>query len=233
MMVRHPVPDELLLNYAVGSMGSGKALLVATHLAMCPSSERRYAMLQEVSGALLNSLHGTRLDQISAHGVLAQAEGGAGRAQEAPAHKPHGAVAADVPRLGGKLREIHLPTPLAGVAKEIEDPRAWRRLGLGVEAAVLTSVSTRHGKTQLLHARPGVQIVRHSHVGEELVLILQGAYWDAGERFGPGDVAVNDRDSTHAPTIDDAEDCWCLAVSEGPIRFVGPYGWLLNLFNRF
>lgn len=231
MMVRHPVPDELLLDYTVGSTGPGKALLVATHLAMCPVSQRRYAMLQEIGGALAEALDVAGLNRIGAGGVLAHADARARRA--APAHEAPSAVPAGTPRLGGKLREIRLPTPLASFARELEDPRSWRRLGLGVEAAVLPSVSTAQGKTQLVHAKPGLRIVRHTHQGEEIVLILQGAFWDRGERFGPGDVAVNDGQCTHAPVIDTAEDCYCLAVTEGPIRFVGPYGWLLNMFNRF
>ena len=126
-----------------------------------------------------------------------------------------------------------MPAPLASFAREVVDSRAWRKLGVGVEAAILSSVSTRQGRTQMLHARRGTRIVRYTHGGEVLVLVLQGAVWDAGERFGAGDVAVSHESSTHAPVIDDAEDCWCLAVTAGPISFVGRYGWLLNLLNRF
>jgi putative transcriptional regulator len=231
MNVRHPVPDELLLDYAVGSTGPGRSILVATHLAMCESSQQRYAMLQEVGGALLESLDGCRLERISVDAVLARADA---MAAEEPA--PASGSAAQRPvtdgPLGGKLSGIELPPPLLPLAQQVQGAGAWRRLGPGVEAAVLPA-STRQTKVQLLRARPGVRILEHTHLGEELVLILKGAFWDEGEYFGPGDVAVKDCSSIHAPVIDEAGDCLCLAVTEGPIRFVGRYGWLFNLFNRF
>lgn len=232
MTVRHPVPDELLLDYAVGSTGPGKTLLVATHLAMCPASRRRYAMLQQVGAALAHSLTGRSLDRISAESVLAHAESYASRAEDVTARRRPCPPAA-APRLGGKLRELRVPAPLASFAREVVDSRAWRQLGIGVEAAVLSSVSTGQGRTRILRLRRGTRIVRHTHEGEVLALVLQGAVWDAGERFGAGDVAVSDGPATRAPVIDDAEDCWCLAVTAGSIKFVGRYGWLLNMLNRF
>jgi putative transcriptional regulator len=232
MNVRHPVPDELLLDYTVGSTGPGKSLLVATHLAMCESSQERYVMLQEVGGALLESLDGCRLERISVDAVLARADAVAG---DDPSTTPAAAkTKLPVPSgpLGGKLEGIELPSPLLPLAHQVQGASAWRRLGAGVEAAVLPA-STAQAKVQLLRAKPGVRIVEHTHLGEELVLILKGAFWDDGEYYGPGDVAVMDSATIHAPVIDDACECLCLAVTEGPIRFVGRYGWLLNMFNRF
>jgi len=229
MSERHAVPDELLLDYAVGSTPPGKALLVATHLAMRESSRQRFDMLQAMGGALLETLQAAPLERISAETVLAradEADGGGGRAAAAGGGPERPAA------FSGKLRGIELPAPLARVARAADDPRAWRTLGLGVEAAVLP-VSTRGAKTQLLRARPGVRIMRHTHRGEELVLLLKGAFRDGDELFAAGDVAVADAASTHAPVIDERDECLCLAVTEGPIRFVGPYGWAFNLLNRF
>lgn len=231
MSVRHPVPDEVLLDYAVGSTGAGKSLLVATHLAMCQESWERFALLQEVGGEFLDSLDGGRLERISAESVLARADAVASSTADLQGSPVVGRPAKD-PTLDGKLGDIVLPRPLAAFADEIQDQTSWRKLGLGIEAALL-SCSVPGGRTQILRARRGAKIVRHTHIGEEMVLILKGAFWDGAERFGPGDVAVNDAATTHAPVIEDAEDCLCLAVTEGPIKFVGPLGWLLNRFNRF
>jgi putative transcriptional regulator len=230
MTIHHPAPDELLLDFAVGSTGPGKSLLVATHLSMCEDSRERYAVLQAIGGVLLEQLEDSGLEHISAERVLEQADVPEGdRQQPSPPLRP---VAGPRSVSCGKLGAIDLPQPLSAFAEEIGDPRSWRRLGLGVEAAVLP-VSTPLGKTQLLRARPGVRILRHTHLGEELVLIIKGAFWDGDERFGPGDVAICDRSVRHAPRIDKDEGCLCLAVTEGPIKFLGSLGWLLNRFNRF
>lgn len=234
MMVRHPAPDELLLDYAVGATGPGKSLLVETHLAMCGDSRMRVEMMDAVGGAVLEELAGTAVQEVTADRVLALAEAedpGSDMARSPMAYQPRSAPATQRP-LGGPLQGAAVPAPLARYADSIESPSSWRRLGLGVAAAELP-VSTPDGKTQLLLAKPGVKVFEHTHLGEEAVLVLKGAFWDNGERFGPGDVAVNDGSTTHAPVIDDGEVCLCLAVTEAPIRFVGRHGWILNLFNRF
>lgn len=224
MNVRHPAPDELLLDYAVGATGPGKSLLVACHLAMCDEARARFALLEQIGGAVLDSIAPDRLERVTAERVLGAIDG------EIPvlARPVRTAVGTKPVEVDGIL----LPPALAAHAERIADRRSWRRLGRGVEAAELP-VSTAEAKTQLLRAAPGVRIVEHTHMGEEAVLLLNGAFHDNGERYGVGDVAVNDGATTHSPVIDDEDVCLCLAVTEGPIRFVGRGAWLLNLFNRF
>jgi putative transcriptional regulator len=220
---RHPAPDELLLDYAVGATSPGKALLVATHLAMCDESRRRFGMLVEIGGAVLASLDGMQLERATAEEVVARASATSIAAGTRP--RPAMRSFEATPATGG------FPPPLAALLADDQALR-WRHLGLGVQAAEL-AVSTPEAKTQLLRARPGVRIMEHTHIGEEAVLIVKGAFIDRGQRYEAGDVAISDDGTIHAPQIDEAEECLCLAVTEGPIRFVGRHGWLLNMVNRF
>lgn len=224
---RHPAPDELLLDYAVGATSPGKALLVATHLAMCDASRQRFAMLMEIGGAVLASLDGVRLARTTAEGVIAKAGAKGASSAGCPTPRALPAMTLEPAPAGGAL-----PPPLAALLADAAAPPRWRRLGMGVQVAEL-ALSTPEAKTQLLRARPGVRIKEHTHVGEEAVLIVKGAFIDRRERYEAGDVAISDDGTTHAPLVDDAGECLCLAVTEGPIRFVGRYGWLLNLVNRF
>ena len=66
-----------------------------------------------------------------------------------------------------------------------------------------------------------------------MVLVLKGAFWDDGVRYGPGDVAVCEDGTVHSPRIDDGDDCLCLAVTEAPVRFTGLAGLVLNRICRF
>lgn len=224
--IRHPVPDEILLDYVVGSATAGKSLLVQTHLAMCPPSQARFAMLEEIGGALLETLQDASLEKASVEAVFALDRDVGAEARDDRVEPVRNGVEHAV------LCGMALPAPLSASAEEAADRRAWRTLGRGVRAALL-SCSGPRGRTQFLHARPGAKILPHTHEGEELVLVLKGAFWDGDERYGPGDVAVADSGTVHAPVIDRGEDCLCLAVTEGPIRFVGRTGWLANRFNRF
>lgn len=225
MSVRHEVPDEILLDYASGGVNPGKGLLVETHLAMCSPSRERFDMLQEVGGALFESLEGEALTRASADGVLAEAA----RVSESR----QGSRRAPSPRKADPVRlcGTALPAPLAPVARHALERGRWRSLGVGVRALRLPC-STPRGRTHLLQARPGIRIAPHTHVGEELVLVLTGAFQDEGEVFGRGDIAVNDDSRVHGPTIKDIGPCLCLVVTEGPIRFTGKGGWLLNQIAR-
>lgn len=221
-----------MLDYTVGSTPPAMSLLVATHLAMCPSSRRLYDMLRGVGGVLLDTLGGEPLRAISAESVLARAE------QSGPAKtgavktigRPMAGARASgqIAKFGGTTP----PEPLLALAGEFASDSAWRPLGVGV-AAVPLSVSAEGSRAHLLWAKPGLRIAKHTHQGQEAVLVIKGAFWDQGERYGPGDVAVHDDATVHSPVVERGEDCVCLAVTQAPVRFVGPLGWLLNRFCRF
>ena len=53
----------------------------------------------------------------------------------------------------------------------------------------------------------------------ELTLVLQGAFRDAEDRFGPGDVEIADEELEHTPVAEAGADCICLAATDAPLRF--------------
>jgi len=56
MTVRHHIGDDLLLNYASGALDEASSLLVATHLALCPTCRGRAERAEMIGGELLESL---------------------------------------------------------------------------------------------------------------------------------------------------------------------------------
>src|SRR5207245_3768 len=55
-LMAHAHPDDsLLIEYAAGSLDEATALLVATHLALCPDCRRPVRRAEAVGGALLES----------------------------------------------------------------------------------------------------------------------------------------------------------------------------------
>jgi putative transcriptional regulator len=97
------------------------------------------------------------------------------------------------------------------------DAVKWRRVGGGVSDALL---STSAGSTaRLLRIPGGVAVPDHGHGGMELTLVLQGAFRDESDRFGPGDVEVADVAMVHKPVAEHGEDCICLAATDALLRF--------------
>ncbi|MEM7044244.1 MAG: ChrR family anti-sigma-E factor [Pseudomonadota bacterium] len=233
MSASPPPPESLLLDYAAGNAGPATALLLSTHLAMSKESRGLFALMEAAGGALLDELDDEPLERISASSALQRAEASGDVSMPAtwPARQ---APQSPDPRKGvpSTFIEGELPKPLKSAVHEIGGDRRWRKLGYGVAATRLAASDERE-RAHLLWARGGTGIATHRHVGREVVLVLQGAFWDSGQRFGPGDVAVCEDGTVHGPSIDRSEDCVCLAVTEAPVHFTGLAGLILNRFCRF
>src|SRR6185295_14547979 len=110
----HPSSD-ILMAYAAGSLPEPHALLVATHLSLCPACREQAAELDAVGGALLDRLAPAEIASDALERMLARLD--------EPAPPPAPAVPADPV----------LPAPLrAYVGRSIEGI-AWKKLGRGIE----------------------------------------------------------------------------------------------------
>lgn len=196
MSIRHHLSDPLLMAYAAGNLPEAFALVVATHVSMCDACRAQLAAFEAVGGAVL------------AAEAVALADG---------------ALAAVMARLGvpegakplAKHRD--LPAPLGdyigGGLAEVK----WRSLGMGVRQAILP---TGKGATaRLLYIPAGQAVPDHGHRGTELTLVLRGAFRDATDRFGPGDVEIATEELEHTPVAEAGEACICLAATDAPLRF--------------
>jgi putative transcriptional regulator len=208
--VHHP-SDERLLDYASGASPEPVALLVATHLALCPGCRRATAELEAVGGALLEELPPEPVSDDSLARLLARLD------RPAPAAP---AVSSGDPIL---------PQPLRDYVGSL-DRVAWRRFGPIAEARLLTGFDKL--TTRLVRIRPGAAMPRHTHAGNELSLVLQGGFSDVTGHYLRGDVLEADSAVEHRPVVDRDEDCLCLAVTDAPVRLTGWFGRLLNPFIR-
>ncbi len=201
--ITHHLPDRLLMAYAAGALPEAFELVVAAHVSMCDECRARLGAFDAVGGTLLEETSGAALDEDSLDRTLrliaeAEAEGEAKR--EAPA-----------------ARSGDLPQPLhAYIGGSLADVR-WRRLGGGVFDAVLPVEGD--ATARLLRIKPGTRVPDHGHKGEELTLVLKGAFSDASGRFGPGDVECAGDDMEHTPVAEPGEDCICLAAMDNPLKF--------------
>ena len=112
----------------------------------------------------------------------------------------------------------YVPLPLDGLP--------WRRLGAAATYEIDTGSS--EYQTLLIKVRAGRAVPRHTHGGDELTVVLEGAFSDHGGHYRRGDLLVADGTVDHQPLADDDADCLCLAVSQGPLRLTGPLLRLLN-----
>jgi putative transcriptional regulator len=214
----HHPSEERLLEYAAGPASEPIALLVATHLALCPACRRATAELEAVGGALLETVPPEPVAEDSLARLLARLD--------RPVLPPEPADALASPQPG----EAMLPQPLRDYVGGSLDQLAWRRLGSVAEARLLTEFAPL--TTRLLKIKPGTAMPSHTHAGNEMTLVLQGGFSDRTGHYLRGDVAEVDSELDHRPIADDDELCVCLAVTDAPLRLTGRFGRMLNPFIR-
>ena len=109
------------------------------------------------------------------------------------------------------------PAPLADYVGGDLASVSWQSIGRGVKQALLPTAGK--ASVRLLYIPAGAAVPDHGHRGLELTLVLQGAFADANDRFGPGDIEIADEAMDHTPVALGGVDCICLAATDAPLRF--------------
>ncbi|MGQ2909559.1 MAG: ChrR family anti-sigma-E factor [Aliihoeflea sp.] len=80
----------------------------------------------------------------------------------------------------------------------------------------------------LFWIKPGRKIPAHTHEGQELTLVLDGAFTDIFGRYGRGDISVANEAIDHRPIAEKERPCIGFAITDAPLRFTGPLGQRLT-----
>lgn len=197
MTIRHHLSDPLLIAYAAGNLPEAFSLVVATHVSLCDECRARLETFEAVGGAMVDSADSVAMADGSLEAVMARLG-----AQDAPPLR--------------RKRSL-FPAPLADYVGGDLAAVKWRPLGMGVRQAILPTSGG--ASARLLYIPAGQAVPDHGHRGTELTLVLQGAFRDDSDRFGPGDVEIATEDLEHTPVAEAGMDCICLAATDAPLRF--------------
>jgi len=215
MTIRHHLSDQLLMSYAAGELPEAFSLVVATHVSLCDECRARLLAFDAIGGAMIDDADCATMAEGSLEATLARI-----------AAPPQDAVPAPSRRVTGGL----FPSPLRDYVGGDLAAVKWRPVGMGVRQAIL---KTEAGATvRLLHIPAGQAVPDHGHRGLELTLVLQGAFRDTADRFGPGDVEIATEELDHTPIAEAGVDCICLAATEAPLRFSGLIPRMAQSFLR-
>jgi putative transcriptional regulator len=206
MITKHHPGDELLLDYASGAMTEGWSLAIGTHLAFCDACRSRVSELEAIGGTLIDDMAPASMDAGAFNDLLARLDRSGPTVPEAPPPaRPQAALGL-------------LPQPLRQyVGSDLDDVK-WRRLGQGAYQ-FLVPTSESGANARLLRIPHGKPVPEHGHNGQELTVVLCGAFSDATGQYGRGDIQQADASLVHQPHAAPEEDCICLAVTDAPLRF--------------
>ena len=202
MTIQHHPDIATLMAFSAGTMDEPYTAVIATHLAMSEGGRETVKRMDAIGGALLSD--------------------------EAAADMAPGALERLMGSLGGERIEVvpydkraGLPAPLQPYLPNGLDSVRWKWTGPGVATADLAWSADHKSRLMLLRVAAGRRVPEHGHGGQELTLILQGAYKDRFGVFGPGDIADHDEDVEHQPIAEPGDDCICLVAVDARLTFRG------------
>ena len=226
-MTNHPLGDELFAAYASGVLSGPMRLLIDAQAEVNGQVAGERADADAVAGALFEaaepvSVRQDALDEIFA--VIDVEEAGLGEAGRVTADSAAGDAASRkaAKAAGQALDEIlKLPDAVRDLALE---RAGWSFAGPGVRTMELMRDGS--AKAELIRLEPGRGVPHHGHDGREFTLVLCGAFHDGLDRYGPGELCAADPATEHKPVAEPGEACIALAVTDGPLAFTGPFGWV-------
>jgi putative transcriptional regulator len=212
----HP-DDGYLLDYATGNLSVPFAVLIASHLTLCPACRDTVKAFEGVGGAFLGSSEPAEIATGSLAAVMQRLD----RKTAVAAATPQPVT----PALNG-LGVGRLPRPLERFLSEMPKPPFWRRAYFGLRTVRIPNYG--ECRSRLMRIAPGSAMPRHTHAGNELLLVLQGGYSDHTGNYDVGDVAYGDPALVHKPRADADTGCLCFSVWDAPPLMVGPLAPILN-----
>ena len=202
MTIRHHLSDQLLMSYAAGELPEAFNLVVATHVSLCDECRAQLASFEAVGGAMIETTAMAAMSDDSLAACMDRIDG----LSQATARRPLRAAGV-------------FPAPLADYVGGGPEKVRWRNVGMGVKQAMIRT--GKNASARLLYIPGGQAVPDHGHRGLELTLVLQGAFRDDSDRFGPGDIEIADEAMQHTPVAEVGQVCICLAATDAPLRFNG------------
>lgn len=208
MKPHHHLDAATLIGYSAGALPAAFSAVVSAHLSICRLCREQLLDADKVGGLLVQQQDAAPLSTSARNSMLArlstEATGTPSLAAAAMQHDPD-----------------RLPTPLWPYFGQTYSDLRWRTIAPGIHHIRAPNVSDSH--LMLLRTAPGKSVPMHTHGGNELTMILRGAYDDSLGHFAPGDVADLDCDVEHQPVTSPGAPCICVAATDAPLRFSG---WL-------
>ena len=214
MTISHHLDEATVLAYAAGTLNEAFSVVAAAHVSVCPSCRAAVRQAEAVGGNLLEQTDAVAVSADARARMMAQLD------VVAPLNTP------ERPR---PMASHELPRPLARLlgGSSLDEIR-WRALAPGIAVHDLPLSPQARGHLKLLRIGAGKAMPEHGHGGEEITLILKGAYRDKFGEFRAGDVADLDESMEHSPIVTEDGPCICLIATEAPTRMKGLFARILQ-----
>lgn len=227
--MHHPESD-ILTAFSAGSLPLSQALCISTHLEYCEACRHSLKRLNRLGSELFQTLtpapaSETLRDKIMGR-VGEDAEAVDTISESIGGEKPAAPIRPAEPRNSRVARSLQ-----QFISDDYQSVK-WQRVAKGIfNSEICRDVDG--AKVELIKMKAGGSVLSHTHLGDELTVILEGSFSDEDGVYKCGDFVLRDARHEHKPVATLNQDCICLAVTNAPIQFTGFFSrWLNPLLRR-
>lgn len=227
-MINHHPDDNVLTEYASGSLAMALGLIVCAHLQACPHCRKRVEHLNKLGATILThsvaeTVQPEIFEQLMTR-IRTQHTDAVASNKTIKPQELHSAYMSDplfkrLPKVIAKL------LPRDGKLK-------WEQVSKGLKSARLVTGQKQY-EVAFQRITSGNKVVEHDHRGLEVTLVLCGSFSDEDGVYSEGDFLVRTPGEVHRPTATQNQDCLCISVVEAPVKVTGLFGKLINPFLSF
>ena len=198
------VKNQLIFDFASGSLGPSKSIFTSTYLYLNSKASRLNRTFENLLGDNLILNNEVPVENLKYSDCIS------------------GLKKADPVKNSDDLSPI---SKLVGPLSKIK----WKQVYKGFSE--FTFKTDDNDELKLIKMDPGSSVPLHSHGGKEYILVLDGSFYDEYGNYYKGDIQINDQKIKHTPIASKDKGCVCLTITEKEVIFFGKYGSFLNLFT--
>ena len=197
------VKNQLIFDFASGSLGPSKSLFTSTYLYLNSKASSLNSTFESILGDNLLDNKEATLSKIKYSDCISNSKNNVKSSSE---------QASPISKVIGPLNDIKWKQVYKGFSEYTPDIQDDDEL-------------------KLIKMEPGSSVPLHSHGGKEYILVLKGSFRDEYGTYSTGDIQINDQKIKHTPIASKDTGCVCLSITEKDVIFFGKYGSFLNLFT--
>ena len=197
------VKNQLIFDYASGSLGFSKSVFASTYLYLNSKASNINSTFEAMLGDDLLNNDNIPVTKLKYTDCLKNEKNDTNEIY---------ADVSPISKLVGPLNQIK-----------------WKQVYKGFKE--FNPKVSDENELKLIKMDPGASVPLHSHGGQEYILVLNGSFCDEYGKYNKGDMQINDQKIKHTPIACKDEGCICLTITEKEVIFFGRFGSFLNLFT--
>ena len=195
--------NQLVLDFAAGSLGLSKSIFASTYLYLNSKASKLHNSFENYLGDNLLDNEDIPLSKLKYTDCISKK-----------------------PVLKDEIKnDLNPISKILGPLENLE----WKKIYKGFNE--FKPKIPDNEELTLIKMDPGSSIPLHSHGGKEYILVLKGSFQDEFGIYNKGDIQINDQKIKHTPIASKDEGCICLTITEKDVIFFGRFGSFLNLFS--